>query len=426
MSRLQVAVVGLCVLLNMVDGMDIVVLSYSAPVIASEWQLGPERVGWLFSAGLLGMMSGCLFLAPLADRFGRKPVLMLSLLLICLGMSASALAGGYTQLLAARLVNGIGVGGILPMLATIAMEFSSENRRNFSVGLVQAGWPLGAILTGLYAVWAIPHIGWRGLLASVAGVVAVSIPLVWLALPESIEYLEHRQPPGALSRINAILARLGKTGVDSLAAPDKPADKGGWVVRSLLQPEFAASTLRLWAAVFFAFITLYTLMSWVPTFAQTSGMKLERAIYAGAMLNVGALIGSAAIGVVSARTGLRQYVLGSLLTAIVLMVLFGRVASDSTGTLMLILLIGATVQGGFNAFYPIASRVYPVELRAAGIGYAVGVGRAGAVAGPVLAGYFLAAGVTMPTLFAIFSVPLAISALTAFSIPSPALRGPRG
>lgn len=424
MSATQVFIVALCVMLNMVDGMDVVVLSYVAPVIAAEWQLSPDRVGWLFSAGLLGMMAGCLLLAPQADRIGRKPVLLLSLGLIALGMGGSALAPDFKMLLIARVVTGLGVGGILPALATIAMEFSNEKHRNFSVGVVQAGWPFGAIVTGVFAAWAITHIGWRGLLGSIAVISALMMPVIWIWMPESIELLERRQPSGALVRINTILARIGKSGIAALPALSAPLAKDGWAGRRLLRPDLAPSTLRLWVGIFFGFITLYTLISWVPTFAKASGMRLEMAIYAGAMLNVGALVGSASIGVVSARTGLRQYILVSMLTAIVLMVIYGNVAGDNLATLILILLIGATVQGGFNTYYPIATRIYPAELRAAGVGFAMGVGRAGAVAGPLMAGYFMAAKVPMPTLFMIFSLPLVVSALAAFTIPSPALRRP--
>jgi len=423
---MQGLIVGLCVMLNMVDGMDVVLLSYIAPVLAGEWQLAPDRVGWLFSAGLLGMMAGCLGIAPQADRVGRSPLLLLSLAMIFIGMSGCALSPGFGSLLTARIVTGLGVGGILPVLAAIAMEFSNERQRNFSVGVVQAGWPFGAIVTGLFAAWAITHIGWRGLTACIAGISALMIPVVWVCMPESIEFLERRQPAGALHRINAVLAKIGKAGVDACPPVAAPAAATGSAARRLLHPALAPATLRLWLGVFFGFITLYTLISWVPTFAKAAGMRLEMAIYAGTVLNVGALIGSASIGLVSARIGLRNFILGSMAMAIVLMVVYGNTAADNVATLTLILLIGATVQGGFNAYYPLAARIYPAELRASGIGYAMGVGRAGAVAGPLIAGYFLAAKVSMPMLFVIFSLPLALSALAAFSISLPALRRGKG
>lgn len=172
----------------------------------------------------------------------------------------------------------------------------------------------------------------------------------------------------------------------------------------------------MWLGVFFGFITLYTLISWVPTFAKTSGMSLEMAIHAGTALNAGALLGSAAIGPLATRIGLRRLIAGSFAVAVVLMAVYGHASLGNVATLVLILLIGATVQGGFNAYYPTMARAYPAELRASGIGYAVGIGRVGAVAGPLVAGWFLAANVPMSTLFLVFSVPLVLSGIAAHSL----------
>jgi AAHS family 4-hydroxybenzoate transporter-like MFS transporter len=367
-------------------------------------------------------MIGCLLIAPRADRFGRKPLLLFSLVLITVGMTASALVRSFWELALARGVTGLGVGGILPALAAVAMEFSNEKRRNFSVGIVQAGWPLGAVFTGLYSAWALQSIGWRGLFATVAAITGLMIPLVAWLMPESVEFLARRQPPGALERINAVLRKMRREPLSQLSPAPASERAGAAVVGRLLAPDLAAHTIRLWIGVFFGFITLYTLISWVPTFARTSGMQLQMAIYAGTALNVGALIGSTCIGLIAARTGLRHYILGSMSTAVVLMAIYGHLPMADLPTLLLIALIGATVQGGFNTFYPITARVYPAELRASGIGYAVGIGRAGAVAGPLIAGYFLAAKVPMSTLFLVFSVPLVLSGLAAFSIRSANLR----
>jgi len=395
MTPMQWLIVGLCILLNMVDGMDVLVLSYTAPLIASEWHLPPYEVGWLFSMGLLGMMAGCLVLAPRADRLGRRPVLLASLLLNVLGLVIAATAGSVGQLLLARCVTGLGVGGILPVIAAIAMEFSSEKRRNLNVGFVQAGWPVGALLTAWVAGHVIGTIGWRGLFAGIAAASTLMFLLVALCMPESVELLERRR------------------------AAD--ASRPGWAIARLLSPQHVAATWRLWVGTFFAFVTLYTLISWVPSFARSVGVGLEAAIYAGAMLNLGALAGTCAIGIVSRWIGLRRFTLSALTLAIVFMLVFSQTSMGGAFGLPLIFLIGATVQGGFNSYYPIATQVYPPELRASGVGYAMGIGRAGAVAGPLVAGYLLAAGVPMARLFIVFSAPLLVSAVAAYSIRRDAL-----
>jgi MFS transporter, AAHS family, 4-hydroxybenzoate transporter len=411
MSSGQWFIVGLCILLNMVDGMDVLVLSYIAPVIAAEWGLSPREVGWLFSAGLLGMMVGCLAIAPQADRLGRRPILLASLLLNVVGLSGAAMAGTIYQLLLARFVTGLGVGGILPAIAAIAMEFSSEERKNLNVSLVQAGWPLGALLTGWAASHAIATVGYRGYLWYTALASAFLFLLMTLRMPESIELLDRRRPAGALGRINRVLKQLRKEPLPELPPASSQLDRQGWPVVRLLSGEHGQVTWRLWVGTFFAFTTLYTLISWVPSFARSAGVSLDQAIHAGTVLNLGALAGTIAIGIVSRWIGLRRFALLALSSAIIFMLVFSQSSINGVIGLPLIFLIGATVQGGFNSFYPIATRSYPPELRASGVGYAMGIGRAGAVAGPLLAGYLLASGVPMARLFIVFSVPLAVSAL---------------
>jgi len=336
------------------------------------------------------MMAGCLGLAPQADRIGRKPVLLASLLLNAVGLVGAATAGSFSLLLVARLVTGLGVGGILPAIAAIAMECSSEKRRKLNVGLVQAGWPAGALLTGWVASRVIEAVGWRGLFGVIAAVSILMVPVVAAWMPESIALPGRRRPAGG------VLARL-------------------------LSAEHRGATWRLWVGTFFAFITLYTLISWVPSFARSAGVGLEAAIHAGAILNLGALVGTSAIGVVARWIGLRRFTLSALSLAIVCMLVFSQGSIGGTFGLPLIFLIGATVQGGFNSYYPIATSVYPSELRASGVGFAMGIGRAGAVVGPLIAGYLLAAGVPMARLFIVFSVPLFVSAVAAWSIRSDAL-----
>lgn len=385
MTPLQWSVVALCILLNMVDGMDVLVLSFAAPLIAAEWHLRSDQVGWLFSAGLLGMMAGCLALAPQADRLGRKPILLASLLLNVLGLAGAALSGSVGQLLAARFVTGLGVGGILPAIAAIAMEFSSEDRRNLNVGLVQAGWPAGALLIGALASHAIVAIGWRGLFGGIAAASLLMGLLVAACMPESGELPGRRRPAGG-------------------------------TLPRLLSTEHRDATWRLWVGTFFAFTTLYTLISWVPSLARAAGVRLEGAIQAGTVLNLGALAGTCAIGIVARWIGLRRSALSALLLAIVSLLLLAGSNIGGAFGLPLVFLIGATVQGGFNSYYPIATRVYPPELRASGVGFAMGIGRAGAVLGPLAAGYLLAAGVPMARLFVGFSMPLLVSALAVHGI----------
>ena len=188
MTTYQVMVVAICFILNFNDGIDVSVVSFTGSEIASEWSLSKSQLGYIFSAGLVGMTAGSFFLAPMGDKIGRNKIFQISLFLISLGMTAIYFSGAYWQLLSFRLITGLGIGGILPNLATMVSEFSNQRHRDFNVGFVQAGWPLGSILTGFFAAWAVPEFGWRFTFL-VAGLISFTMLIaVYFLLPESLVF----------------------------------------------------------------------------------------------------------------------------------------------------------------------------------------------------------------------------------------------
>ncbi len=417
MTRIQIMVIAVCFILNMIDGMDVLVVSFTSSMIETEWGLSKGEVGYIYSMGLLGMTIGCLFIAPQADKIGRKNMLFISTTLITIGMLSSAVVTSYHQLLALRLITGLGIGGILPTMAAMASEFSNEKSRNFNVGIVQAGWPIGAIITGFFVAWSVPEYGWRFAYATAGVISLIMLPLIYFSMPESLEFLGRRQPSNALYRINQLLAKMKQANIDYL--PARPADtKDRSPVKKLFTKELKPSTLLLWMGIFFSFMTLYTLISWIPNIAKDSGMPFEMATYAGTLLNVGAFIGTVVLGWLSHSLGLKRLILSFMLLAFVLMYVYGNVSMPYGLMFTVIFLIGVTVQGGFNGFYPMATRIYPINLRATGIGWAVGAGRTGAIVGPLIFGVLLDQGVSISILFILFSVPLVIAGICAFLVPS--------
>jgi MFS family permease len=209
---------------------------------------------------------------------------------------------------------------------------------------------------------------------------------------------------------------MGHEGIDSL--PAKPAEQPTVPLKDLFLPEFKNSTLLLWTGIFFGFLTLYTLMSWVPTIAKDSGMPFEMATLVGTALNFGAALGTASAGMLVARMGLKKSISTFLLIAFGIMVAYGNLKLSYALMFGLTFFIGFFVQGGFNTFYPIAARIYPTEMRSTGVGLAMGVGRFGAILGPAIFGLLSGQGVTNASLFIIFSLPLLVAAFCAYSIPS--------
>lgn len=407
MARVQVLVVLLCFALNMIDGMDVVLMSYAAPVLADDWGISPSALGAVFSAALFGMTVGCLGIAPLADKIGRRRMIILALGTIGIGMLASGLSQTLTQMVLARVFTGLGVGAILASMAAMTAEFASDAKRNLCVTFVQAGYPIGAILTGFASAWLLPHYGWRYLFLGAAVITLLMLPFIYIWLPESIEFLVKKQPKNALRNVNATLQNMQLNPLPAL--PPKPLDVAPASVKALFKDEFRRPTLLLWAALFCGFFTLFFVISWIPKIAVDAGLPLDKSIYAGAAYNFGSFIGSIALGWISARFGLQKLIFSFFVVAAVLLVFFGSVPLSASVVLIVTFFIGITLNGGFNGYWPTAARLYPSDIRVTGVGWAVGAARAGAVFGPLVGGYLLGSGAGLGVTFTVFAAPLILA-----------------
>jgi len=380
MSWLQIGVVALCFLLNFNDGIDVLLVSFTGAEIMKEFGLNNAELGYIFSAGLGGMTAGCFILAPFGDRIGRRKIFLISLTLISLGMLLANFSNTYVLLLVCRVITGLGIGGILPNLATVAAEFSTDKTRDFNVGIVQGGWPLGAILTGFVSAWIVPLHGWRFAYLTAGLFSLAMLVAVFFVLPESPEYLD---------RANRV------------------RQKTSW--RDLFVPELRQSTIRLWTATFFGFITLYTVLSWVPILAKQSGMPFELATYIGTAMNLGAFSGVFVMGLLIGRVGIKRVIMVYVILAFVLLNLYGNLDQDFVLKFALTFGIGFFVQGGFNSMYPASTRIYPSAIRSTGVGLAMGMGRFGAILGPSLFGLLADSGASISTRFIVFSLPIVVA-----------------
>jgi MFS transporter, AAHS family, 4-hydroxybenzoate transporter len=429
MSSYQITIVALCFILNMNDGIDVSVVSFTGSEIMKEWGLSNTLLGSIFSAGLAGMTAGCLFLAPFGDKIGRRNVFLISMLLITTGMFGVYISQSFSHIVISRLITGLGIGGILPTMASATAEFSNNKTRDFNVGLIQGGWPLGAILTGFFINWAMPDHGWRFIFL-IAGLVSLAMLIgVYLFMPDSLAFLSKNPNKNNGNQIDSLLTKMQfpnlktmgfeqteinlKSEIQNLKSPPPSVP-----IQDLFLPEYKNSTIRLWLGIFFGFLTLYTLMSWVPNIAKDAGMPPEKAIYVGMALNLGAFTGVVAMGLFISKFGSRKVLLSFMLIAFFIMLAYANLKLDFALMFALIFGIGFFVQGGFNAFFPTATRIYPAAMRSTGVGLAFGIGRFGAILGPQLFGIFKDSGMTIPTIFTLFSLPLLVAGFMAFTIPS--------
>ncbi len=417
-SGQQFLVVGLCMFFNMLDGFDITAMAIVASAVSDELQLTADRLGLIFSFALAGMMAGAMFLAPVSDIIGRRKLIILSVTLVGVSVLLTAYATTLTEFIVLRFISGLGAGTMLACQATLVAEYSPEKYRSLSVAATTAGYPLGAMMTAVVAGFIMPEYGWRGMFWF-GGVVTLTMGIVaWVFIPESLKYLLERRPENALQRINKILLKLKKDTLGELpvVAKETARKAKGFAgnMMSLLAPEHRLATLTLWITFFLCFATLYFLMSWIPKLMEQSGYSAETGHLAFFLFNLGGVIGIFTLGTLATRWRLTNLVFVFLLSAAVCMVIFASAPNQLNLLLTVIFFMGILLQGGFVGLYATAAKVYPTEIRSTGIGWAIGLGRSGAVAGPAAAGFLIAAGFSMSANYYVFAVPMALGGIISY------------
>ncbi|PMY59487.1 MULTISPECIES: MFS transporter [Pseudomonas] len=410
MSSFQCLAIGICMVLNMIDGFDVLVMAFTAASVSAEWGLNGAQVGLLLSAGLFGMAAGSLFIAPWADRFGRRPLILFCLALSGLGMLLSALSQTPLQLALLRGLTGLGIGGILASSNVIASEYSSKRWRGLAVSLQSTGYALGATLGGLLAVWLLGHWGWRSVFLFGGAVTWLVIPLVLLWLPESLDFLLARRPANALVRINRLARRLEQPELEHLP-PEVPRQAGAPSgFGQLLAPAMRRTTLLIWLLFFLVMFGFYFVMSWTPKLLVAAGLSAQQGITGGVLLSVGGIFGAALVGGLASRWPLGRVLALFMLITAGLLVLFVGSASSIAAALGLGLLIGLFANGCVAGLYALSPVVYDASVRATGVGWGIGIGRIGAILSPTVAGFLLDGGWQPLHLYGVFASVFVIAA----------------
>jgi MFS transporter, AAHS family, 4-hydroxybenzoate transporter len=420
MSNTQLVTILLCFLMNTLDGMDVMVVSYAAPAIAKEWAFTMQTLGVVFSAGLVGMTVGTLVIAPRADVVGRRAVILFCAVIMGLTVFATYLAQSIEQLMFFRFISGIGIGGMLASSATLTSEYAPKKTKDFWVSFVMSGYPVGAVLSGLAAAQIIPAYGWRAMFQTAGVVTLLTLPFIYFFLSESLDFLVQKRPVNALQKVNAILTKMNQPSLSELP-PLQQASVEKTAIAALLTPERQLSTIWLWVALFMSFGSMYYLLTWIPKLAASTGLSIELAIYAGTVFNLGAFIGIVTQGYLSSTFGLRRTILWFFIATATLMAIFGFF-KGSAMVLVLFGLIGFGIQGGFVGLYAVAARLYPTEIRSTGVGFGMSMGRIGGIVGPFLGGSLATMGLSITQCFLVFAVPVILAGIATIRIDSKQIR----
>ncbi|MET0374164.1 MAG: MFS transporter [Rhizorhabdus sp.] len=414
MTARQIIAIGLAILLNALDGFDVLSISFAAPGISKEWGIDRAALGIVLSMELIGMAVGSVALGQLCDRIGRRPTVLLCVVIMAVGMALAALAQDIMSLSLCRLFTGLGIGGMLAATAAVVAEFASAKRRNLAVAIMAGGYPLGAVLGGSAAAWLLASYDWRAVFVFGALISAACIPLVWFFLPETVAWLVQKRPPEALARINGTLAQLGHAPSSSLPPPEAKGRGAG--IGQLFVGRLAPLTLLLTLAYFAHIMTFYFILKWAPKIVADLGFPPSAAGGVLVWANIGGMAGSLVLSLLTQRFGVRGLTIGAMVLSTGLVALFGRVGADLDTLTITAIVAGFCTNAGVVGLYAIFAQSFPTAVRASGTGFVIGVGRGGAALSPIVAGAMFSAGAGLPTVALAMGIGSLIAAVALLAL----------
>lgn len=415
LSWTQISTLILCFLIVAVDGFDTASIGFIAPAIRAEWGLSPSALAPVFGAGLGGLMAGAFLFGPLADRFGRKTILMVCVAFFGLASLASAYSTSLEMLIALRFLTGLGLGGAMPNSVTLSSEYAPERTRSMLVMTMFCGFTIGSALGGVAAAHIVAEWGWRAVL-EIGGILPLMLlPLLAFGLPESVRYLvmKSHKPEQVRKTLQRIAPQADLRDVTFTVAEQAHT---GFPVKHLFAPTLRVGTLKLWLTFFMCLLVIYLLSSWLPTLISSTGMSLKDASLVTAMFQVGGTLGAIALGPLMDRFSPTRVLAVVYGLAAVCTWLIGQSTGNTTLLVLAVFGAGVTVSGGQVGANALAAAFYPTASRATGVSWASGIGRIGSVLGSMAGGWMMAAGMGMPTLFLIVGVPCLIACVTMFTM----------
>jgi AAHS family 4-hydroxybenzoate transporter-like MFS transporter len=422
----QLRVFLLCAAVLFVDGFDVQGITYVAPAISQEWGLARGALGPTFSAGLFGVMLGAILLAPLADRIGRRRVIVYSCIAFGIGTLLTLMVDSLSGLLVLRFFTGLGLGSALPNAIGLASEYAPHKRRALIVMFVGSGISLGAIGAGAAAAQLVAPFGWR-----VVFLVGGILPLLLAALlarflPESIRF--SAAVPGRQAEAKQLLRRIKPAlgaDADIHIVSDDP-EGGRATVLDLFKDGRGVATVCLWVAFFMSLLNVYLAINWLPTSLNASGFTLTQANVMTTLYHVGGVIGTYAIGLFMDRLGAHRMVLVGLSLAAIGFYTFATATGLPQGPTTAILMVaGVGVIGAQVGATALASMTYPVRMRATGLGWALGVGRVGSIIGPTIGGIVVATAADARSVYLGCIVPVLIGMAAVALLKRTTTRAPQ-
>jgi MFS family permease len=353
-------------------------------------------------------------LGGVADKIGRRPTILACLFAMSVGMFGASAAGGVPTLLVYRLLTGLGIGGMLASINAAVAELSSQRWRSLAVALMVVGYPVGGVTGGIIVQKLLGSGTWHDVFIFGGAITAAFIPIVWFLLPESVDFLDRQGRPGALQAINRILTRFGHEPIAALTPATQESSQRS--VTDIFKPALIVSTVLITLGYFTHVTSFYFIIKWVPKLVVDMGFQPRTAAGVLTWLNVGGATGVAIFGLIATRVSLKALTVVTLLGSSAMVVWFGRGPHDLVSLAATVAVAGVFINSAIGGYYLLFAKVFPTHVRATGTGFAIGVGRGGAVLAPILAGYLFQAGLAMPTVATLMAMGSLLSAAALLAL----------
>ncbi|MDY0272193.1 MAG: aromatic acid/H+ symport family MFS transporter [Advenella sp.] len=397
-----------CTLIIIFDGYDLVIYGVVLPILMDQWQLTPIEAGSLGSIALFGMMVGAMTLGTASDKFGRKKMILLCIVLFSLFTFLCGFSQTPTQFAVMRFIAGLGIGGVMPNVVALISEYAPKKIRSTLVALMFSGYAIGGMLSAGLGIWIVPTWGWE-IMFYLGCIPLILLPLLMKMLPESLGFLLRDNKD---TQVKTILAKIDPQIIASnqyeLVRQDVITRK--IPILDLFSEKRAISTMAFWISFFMCLLMVYALGSWLPKLMQTAGYPLKSGLMFLFAMNIGGMVGAILGGRMSDKFNLKSVLVIFFILGAIAIILLGF-RSNTYFLYFLVMIAGAATIGSQILLYTYVAQYYPMHIRSTGLGWASGVGRIGAIVGPMLGGILMQLGLPHYQNFMAFAIPGIIAAL---------------
>ena len=417
LSAYQWMIAAICFFIVFLDGIDTAAMGFIAPALAQDWGLDRSQLGPVMSAALGGMIIGALVSGPTADRFGRKVVLSVSMLIFGGFTIACAYASNLDTLVVLRFLTGIGLGAAMPNATTLFSEYCPNRIRSLLVTCMFCGYNLGMAIGGFLSSWLIPKFGWHSLFLFGGWSPIILTIFVVGFLPESYRFLIVRG--NSTEKVRKILSRIAPTQVQNVNEFHVPEEKSTVqkkqnVFAMLFSPSYVKGTLLLWFTYFMGLVMIYLLTSWLPTLMRETGATMERAAFIGGLFQFGGVLSALFIGWAMDRFNPNRIIAGFYFVAGIFAFTVGQSLSSPTLLAILVLCAGVAINGAQSSMPALSARFYPTQCRATGVAWMSGIGRFGAVFGAWIGAVLLGQNWSFTAILSMLLIPATAAAISIF------------